>query len=684
MIEVDPDLLAFLRDEETRARNEDLLDRAEVCLRAYNGEPYGDEEEGRSQVVTRDVAEVSDHMQVSVLRTFVSGDRVVEFEPDGAEQEQHADDATEVIHRQFAKGGYRLLHDWLKEGNNCVLGIVKTCVERKKERVEGIAPESMITGDEFEAEPTGEIDPETGEMLWRVIALQDTPPAFKDFLVPLEEFRVNPDARDFEDAIYIAHATPKYLSELVEMGLVTVDEMDDLPGNDALPTELSNARDAYRGEWAEHGKGATRRVELFEEYVRFDANGDGIAERLCVHRVGDKVLRIEEVDYQPFVGFCPFPMPGRFVGHALAEKVTDIQRINSALNRLGLDGLYCNLAPGYVVPDTAVNENTYDDLLTVRPNRIVRTTGNGIITPEPKNDVSGIAWQAMEFMIGQRESRTGITRLNQGLDADTLNKTATGTALMQAQGQQMEEYIARNFAESVAALMRKKLKLFSRYGQPMRIRVDGEYRDVDPSQWPEEMDVAIRVGLGSGKKEQRLANRMTLLQIQREVMLAGLPIVGPEEIYKSIAGVVKDASLGSPADFVVDPSTIEPPVDENGQPLPPPPSPEEQKLQAEMQMQAAKLEGEQQIQAAKIEAMREEAQLKAQLARDEATAAAELAAAKAQAELELAERKFAFEMQMAREKLAFEAERAERDATRRDYESEAKVSANRPGGDLDK
>ena len=679
MIDIDQDLLAFLREEETRSRNEDLLDRAETCLRAYNGDLYGDEEEGRSQVVTRDVAEVCDHMGVSVLRTFVSGDRVVEFEPDGAEQEQHADDATEVIHRQFAKGGYRLLHDWLKEGDICALGVVKTVVEQRRERVENIVPEAMLTGEEFEAEPL-EMDPQTGEMLYRVIALQESAPEFGDYLVPLEEFRISPDARDFESAVYVAQATPKTISELVEMGF---DDVDGLSSYDNSQSQLTDARDGDRATSGTDRQGANRTVTLLEEYARFDANGDGIAERLCVHRVGNTILRIEEVDYQPFVGFCPFPMPARFVGHALAEKVTDLQRIRSVVRRLYLDGLYFNLAGGMIVGDGAVNENTFDDLLTVRPNRIVRTRDINQIRAEPKNDVSGLALQADESLIAEREGRTGITRHNQGLDADTLNHTATGMALQQAAGQQMEEYIARNFAESVAALMRKKLKLMARYGQPMQIRVDGEYRQVDPRQWPEEMDVAIRVGLGSGRKDQRLANRMTLLQIQREVMMAGLPIVGPEQIYKSIAGVVKDASLGSPQDFVIDPSTIQPPVDENGQPLPEPPSPEEQQLQAEMQMQAAKIQGEQQLAAMKLEGMREEAQLKAQLARDEATAAAELANAKAQAEFDLAQQKFAAELQMERERMAMQAEQSRRDADRRDYEADAKLSNDREGGRLD-
>jgi hypothetical protein len=44
------------------------------------------------------------------------------------------------------------------------------------------------------------------------------PPEFKDYLVPLEEFRISPDARDADEAAYIAHACWKTLSELVEMG----------------------------------------------------------------------------------------------------------------------------------------------------------------------------------------------------------------------------------------------------------------------------------------------------------------------------------------------------------------------------------------------------------------------------------------------------------------------------------
>jgi hypothetical protein len=299
---------------------------APKALKSYNGDYYGDEVDGCSKVVSRDVAEVVDHMNVSVLRTFVSGDRVVEFEPDSSEMEQVADDATEVMHRDFQRKGYSLLHDWLKEGNISTLGIVKVCVEMKRQRTETVSMDPEGDG-AIEAEPI----PETDGMLHRAVVLQDQPPEFRDYLVPLEEFRIAPDARDVDDAVYVAHASMKTLSELKEMGF---DDVEDLQGTTVRSNTLGTARDNGMDQTLIDRTGVNRRVLLLEEYIRFDADHDGIAERLCVHRVGNTVLRIEPTDYQPFVIYCPFPMPGRLAGHSLADKVTDIQRINTALMRI--------------------------------------------------------------------------------------------------------------------------------------------------------------------------------------------------------------------------------------------------------------------------------------------------------------------------------------------------------------
>ena len=88
MIDVAPELIAFLKEEYDRCRDDALEDERTVAIDRYNGEPYGDEEDGSSQVVARDTAETVDYMVISILRTIISGERVVEFVHKDADKAQ--------------------------------------------------------------------------------------------------------------------------------------------------------------------------------------------------------------------------------------------------------------------------------------------------------------------------------------------------------------------------------------------------------------------------------------------------------------------------------------------------------------------------------------------------------------------------------------------------------------------
>ncbi len=563
MIDVDPDFLAFLKNEEARAEDSDTDDRREVAISFYNGELFGDEEEGRSQLVTRDVAEVVDYMTVSLLRTVASGDRVVEFEGRTSAQDQYSDDATEIIAQTFMRRqkGYQLLHDWVKAGLIEITGVVKTYPEpqpKKRRALQNVSALQLAMAQQqgvevIEAEETGEFD-EQGTPLFNVTVLQEQPPKFCDHAVPNEEFRCAPDARDLDSSVYLAHLPPKTISDLVTMGFRKAD-VEDLEHVAVEDGTLARVRDGNRDTNIDR-QGANTLLNYREEYVLYDLNGDGIAERLMVHRVGNHVLAVEEVEDHPFEEWCPFPMPHRRIGQSLAEKVMDIQRTRSVVLRNTMDGFYASNKPVTYVHEDSMGDSTVEDILSPAHGKLVRWRGAVPPTERTNYFDPGSGLSMLEQLVGERESRTGITRLNQGLDADALNKTATGTALMQAQGQQIEEYLARNFAEAMARLFAKKLKIMKRYGGIQPLRVDGEFREVDPTLWDEDMDLAIRVGLGSGRKDQRLSNRMQLLEIQKLCIQSGLRIVSEEHIYNSLKGIAADAGLGNVNDFAADPAQL--------------------------------------------------------------------------------------------------------------------------------
>jgi hypothetical protein len=504
-----------------------------------------------------------------------------------------AEQATAAVSQEFYQGqdGYRVLHDWIKAGLLEKTSTAKVCVEpqapaRTNATVSTV--ELTMMHDQGAQIVAAE---QTGEDEWQVTVMQPRPPQFRDYVVPNEEFGFAPDARDLDDnCVYSRFTLPRTLSQLAEMGFDTSDLADDFRQH-AANNALFDARDPWRTDmWADGSEraGVNRKVWHHEEYCTFDLNGDGIAELLQVHRVGNTILRhaetgeyaIEEIDQQPGVIWCPFPMQHRLVGQSLADKVMDIQRVNSVVLRQTLDAFYFANNPRTYVNESAIGDTTLDDLLTVRPGSIVRWTGG--VKPETDrgsfDPSAGLAM--MEKMSGEKESRTGITRLNQGLDADTLNKTATGTALMQAQGQQIEEYLARNFAEAFARLMLKKYRLMRKYGQPMTVSIDGEMVQIDPRQWPEDMNVQVRVGLGSGRKDQRIQYRQMVMQVQQAIAMSQSRVVTDDNIWNSAKGLVKDMNLGDPREYFTDPSTL-PPAE-------PQPDPHMFKAQAEAQIQSRK------------------------------------------------------------------------------------------------
>ncbi|MBS4048102.1 MAG: hypothetical protein KG075_17280 [Alphaproteobacteria bacterium] len=672
---VDMAKLAAILQEEYRAADSyrDILARLEEQAFAYyEAQPFGNEVDGRSQIVLPDVQETVDYMTQSVLRTFVSGDRTVEFEAVDEADKQAAEEATAAINWLFMRrqDGYRILHDGCNDGLLRKIGIFKTVVETQ-ERVsrERVTIDPLMLGElpdavQLESEP---VQNEDGTITVD-LKFQKVEKRFVDYAIAPGNFRFSPRARHEDEADYLCHVDDeKTRSDLVDMGF-DPDQVYRLPGyhstkaHEVESSELDQTLDVESSR-------ALERVELCEEYARIDIDGDGIAERVKVFRVGNEILidaetgepAIETVDDQPFSVFCPFPRPHRLVGYSLADKVMDIQLARSFMARQLFDGMAFANMPRPVVDTNFADADTYNDILSPIPGAPIRVKGGvGAVQPFQTGFDIGKSLQAMEWLTGERESRTGITRMNQGLDADTLNKTATGTALMQAQGQQQEEYIARNLAETMARLFVKKYRLMRAEGEPFKVKVDGEYRMVDPSQWPEDININVRVGLGSGSKDKRIQARMAMANLLAQGTQLGE--VSHENRFKLIDGLARDMGIGQGDDYWIDPANSEP------KPEQPDPAVLEQQAKAEEAMARIELDR------AKAEATVETERMKAQ---------AQIDAMREKHALEMEQRReqAALEAELARERMAMEAQLAQEEMLLK-ASADVTLGGYRPGGDL--
>ncbi len=94
----------------------------------YRGDFFGNEQEGRSKVVSRDVAEAIDAMMPSLIKLFASTDTIVVFNPRNPEDENAAAQATDYINWlwQTLPNAFDLLQTWIKSGLLSQIGVVKS------------------------------------------------------------------------------------------------------------------------------------------------------------------------------------------------------------------------------------------------------------------------------------------------------------------------------------------------------------------------------------------------------------------------------------------------------------------------------------------------------------------------------------------------------------------------------
>ena len=295
------ELVALLQDQERLAvsyRSSELAEDQRLALEYYDAMPFGDEEEGRSQVVSPDVAEAVDYMTISILRTVVSGDRVVEFEAKEEGEEDAAEEATEAVNYQFMRGqdGYKVLSDWLQSGLIEKIGVVKTMarkeMKKRRERLAEVSEDVLVSlMDEPGVKVLAATQDETGAYTVEV-ETQREQTCYEDIPIPSEEFLFSARLRDVDDMGYKAHRVMKTKSELIEMGF----DRDLVEGLAAENTRYdqdsrSTVRWADEGEISSSNLPGMETVWLLEEYANIDMNGDGVSDYVSQNADGSWSVR---------------------------------------------------------------------------------------------------------------------------------------------------------------------------------------------------------------------------------------------------------------------------------------------------------------------------------------------------------------------------------------------------------
>lgn len=648
------------------------------AMKYYLGDLVGNlappEAEGRSRIVSMDVADTIEWILPTLIKMFTAGENAVEYAPRKAGDEQGADQMTNWGNHVFytQNEGFIILHDWFKDALLQKLGIVKVWWDDSKD----------ITTEEYEGltldELTVMLQDGTVEVIQQTPRMDDTPPApmqpgqppqmpqpVYDVKVkrtantshicienvPPEEWLVSRKARTSKRIFSCHHRVLRTVTELKEAGYKNTDELmsDD---NSSEFSQESVERDSdtneftYGSQFSQPADKTMRLVWITESYLQVDWDGDGLAEWRKVVKSGKTLLDNDEIDEHVFSLLTPIKMPHKLIGRSVADLLMDIQDIKTAITRQFIDNMYLQNNPRHVVDETkSVN---IDDLLDNRVGGIIRTKGVDGVTALTTAPLSPFTFNLLDYMDQVKESRTGVSKTFQGLDPDTLNKNKTATAfngLMNA-AQQKVELIARIFAETgVKDLFRRILKLSGQYQQKEQVvRLTGnKFVTIDPRAWKNQYDIVINVGLGTGNKDQIAAHTMGVMQIQEKAMTSGLPIVSPKQIYNAACKYASNIGFKNPGEFFIDPES------EEGQKLAQQaaqkPDPEMAKVQGQMQLEQAKAQNDKELKQQQMQLDQQKAQADSQGEQARLAAQAQVDTNQAHLDAQLEQQKHDNEMQ---------------------------------------
>lgn len=525
-----------------------------------------------SSLVSTDVTDTIEWALPSLIKVFTGGDEVVTVQGSSEEDDKNAEIMQELLVYQLQRQNrfFPVLYNWMKDALITGMGFIK-CYWDRKEDYQLLEQSMNVRAFQELLNQNVRIQKVEGPDMFGILRVQylspyyiKNAPVIENILV--SELLYSSDAKSLEEANFVAHkkkVTMSYLREREQQGIyanvdqvkptsmhgiIEDDEVEQVIGDNyqTMSREVDDAR---------------AEVTIYECYTKIDWNNDGVLEDMIVTVCDDVILRVEPnyMGRHPFFAISPTKDPHRiWVKRSYAELIGELQDLKVALTRQIVQNIALTNDPKMILSEDAINIDDY-----VKGRAVIRKKANhpmnDVAMSMPVNQLSPYTYQFLEYIEGQKENRTGITRYNQGLDASTLNKTATGISAILGQSSQRLELIARMFAETgIYELFRFLIGLNQKFiDQQTVIRLTNKELVISPDDLQGNFDLIVNAGISIASKESTQMMLQSMLTALMQVRAAGIPIVTPDNVYNLFKKWIEAAGFKNYADYITEPALVQ-------------------------------------------------------------------------------------------------------------------------------
>lgn len=527
-------------------------ERQDVLKYLYGDRPRHNMK-GTVSYVALDVYDAHEQMKAQLLETFSANSRPVVFAPVGPQDVQLAREGTEACsHAVYSQNpGYAIMRTVIDDGLAARAGIVKVWWEEKfvndRQEVSGVKMDDVATYlvDNPDAQ-LEEVELEADDNGVRRAAFTAKKDISQVRIKPLapERFGISGRARSIEEADLVFDWDWKTLSELRKEGYddailedLNSDESNWLTTEPEEITRFEQTDDLItREDAAVNEQEARRMIRVYECYAELDVDGKGITDLYKITLAGDKILDREMVTMKPYVAFVPLPRPHSFWGLNYDKLVIPTQNLRTALIRSIGDHALITNNPRYLVKNGALKNPR--ELMENRIGGLVNTNDTQFgVVPLQHGALNPFVFQTIALLDSEKEERTGISKLSQGLNKDAVSKQNSQGMIQDliSVSQIRQKIVARNFAEEfLGPLYLRVYKLLLENADPKQmIQVAGSWQQIDITNWPERNRVQVTFALGYGEQDKQATKFLTIHKLLGSDPLLS-PLYGREHAYTTI------------------------------------------------------------------------------------------------------------------------------------------------------
>ncbi len=549
-----------------------------AALATYLGQPNGKEVEGRSHVISTDVADAIEWIMPDIVKAFTQNNEVVTFDPVGNGDELQAELESQYVYDILMKDnpGFIILHTFIKDALLQKNGFIKVyyedCSHAVKESYTGL---TEIELNLVLSSPDVKLLEKTEYLLDSIpffdvkVARQYADKKIKVVSVPPEEFRVCAfhNSVDLSNARFTAHVLTVTAGDLVKQGYDKA-FVDDLPTAESSAGDLTGRQ--YRFYMQDESDYSTessidpslREIEIAECYMKMDIDNTGIARMVKVTAAGGDeptaIIDVEEIDENPFISTTAILMSHKLFGLSLYDRLKQIQEQKTTLWRNILDNMYLQNNQRTVVLDGQVN---LDDLMVSRPGGIIRAKNVNAVIPYPTTPLSSDAYKMMDYLDQVRAGRSGA--YPEGPVTENMIGERVGSQGIEKMLTKKEELVGlmiRVIAETgikpLCYMIRNAVRRHQDVAREYMFR--GNWVKVNPTKWKERSHSTVRVGTGSGNRQQQLAAVTQIMMVQEKILASpSQSLVTEHQVYAAANDFAKFSGLPGVSKYLLDPASPE-------------------------------------------------------------------------------------------------------------------------------